>query len=114
VVFAFIRNKLVLSVYIKKLLGIHLIVLYLLRYVGYKQMLQSKKISKCGLCDALIAANNMRGVCTDCWDKDDELYESVRSVMKFGEKFIPELISEKSGVDLKHIIRWSLIGRFGS
>jgi hypothetical protein len=77
-------------------------------------MLQSKKLNQCGLCNVLIAANNMRGVCSDCWDKDDELFESVRSVMKFGEKFVPEVIAEKSGVELKHITRWARIGRFGS
>lgn len=77
-------------------------------------MLQSRKLNQCELCNVLIPTNTSRGVCSDCWDKDDELFENVRNVMKFGEKFIPEVIAEKSGVDIKHINRWARIGRFGS
>jgi hypothetical protein len=77
-------------------------------------MIQSRKLNQCGLCNTFIAANNTRGVCPDCWDADDELFEKVRNVMKFGEKFIPEVIAEKTGVDIQHISRWARIGRFGS
>ena len=61
-----------------------------------------------------MAVSNTRGVCSDCFDKDDELFDKVRSVMKFGEKFMPEALSEKTGVDIKHIQRWARLGRFGN
>lgn len=76
-------------------------------------MLQGNKLNQCGLCSSLMATSNTRGVCSDCFDKDDELYDKVRNVMKFGERFAPEALSEKTGVDIKHINRWANQGRFG-
>ena len=61
-----------------------------------------------------MAAINTRGVCKDCWDKDDELYDKARSSMKFGEKFIPAVLAQKTGVDIAHIQRWASLGRFGN
>lgn len=70
------------------------------------------KLIQCGICNCLLPSNNVSGVCSDCWEKDDELFDKVRSVMKFGEKFLPEVLSEKTGVDIKHIKRWARQGRF--
>jgi len=75
--------------------------------------LQGKKLNQCGLCNSLMAVSNTRGVCSDCWEKDDILFDKVRDVMKFGERFVPEVLAEKSGVDIKHLNRWYQIGRFG-
>ena len=71
------------------------------------------KLTQCGICNCLLPANNTSGVCNDCWEKDDAMFDKVRSVMKFGEKFLPEVLSEKTGVDMKHIQRWARQGRFG-
>jgi hypothetical protein len=73
----------------------------------------SKKLSQCGICNCLLPVNNTTGVCKECWPKDDELFDKVRSVMKFGEKFLPEVLAEKTSVDIKHIRRWLNQGRFG-
>jgi len=71
------------------------------------------KLSQCGICNCLLPSNNTTGVCSDCWEKDDEMFDKVRSAMKFGEKFLPEVLSEKTGVEMKHLQRWARQGRFG-
>lgn len=74
---------------------------------------ERKKINQCALCNELMPASNIKGVCPDCWEKDDEMFDKVRNVMKFGERFIPEALAEKSGVDVKHLNRWYKLGRLG-
>ena len=76
-------------------------------------ILQGKKLNQCGLCNCLLATTNIRGVCSDCWEKDDELFDKVRNAMKFGEKFAPDVLAEKTGVEMKHFQRWTRLGRFG-
>ena len=76
--------------------------------------LQGRKLNQCGLCECLMAVTNTRGVCENCWSKDAELFDTARSAMKFGERFVPEALAEKTGVDIKHIQRWARLGRFGS
>lgn len=71
------------------------------------------KLTQCGICNCLLPTSNNTGVCGDCWEKDDMLFDKVRSAMKFGEKFLPEVLADKTGVDIKHIQRWARQGRFG-
>lgn len=74
----------------------------------------TKRLSQCDLCGAFINANIYGGVCNECTDKDKELYDQARTCLDFGERVLPEDLSAKSGVDIKHIKRWVRIGRLGS
>jgi hypothetical protein len=73
----------------------------------------NKRLSQCEMCGALMGMPTSSGVCSDCWDKDEDMYQKVKSNMKFGEKLLPEELSAKTGVDIKHIQRWAAQGRFG-
>lgn len=60
-----------------------------------------------------MATQTTTGVCADCWEKDEKLYNAAISTLKFGERVFPEELSAKSGIDIKHIQRWIRQGRFG-
>lgn len=53
------------------------------------------------------------GICPDCWEKDESLYNQARSALRFGEKVFPEELSAKTGIEIRHIQRWIRQGRFG-
>jgi hypothetical protein len=65
------------------------------------------------MCGALMGVPTASGVCSDCWDKDEEMYQRAKSVLKFGQRVFPEELSSKTGIDIKHIQRWIEQGRFG-
>jgi hypothetical protein len=65
------------------------------------------------MCGGLINLPTSAGICKDCWDKDEELFNRARAAMRFGEKLLPEDLSAKTGIDMKHIQRWTNQGRFG-
>ncbi len=73
----------------------------------------NKRLSQCAMCGSLMSIPTASGVCSDCWDKDEEMYQKVKSTMKFGQKLLPEELASKTGVDIKHIQRWMVQGRFG-
>ncbi len=75
-------------------------------------MLRDKKLAKCDLCGTLISGQ-VASVCKDCWDKDEEMFQKVKSAIKFGQRVLPDELASKTGVDLKHINRWAQQGRFG-
>jgi len=72
-----------------------------------------KRLSQCAMCNALMSMPTSSGVCGDCWEKDEQLFQKAKSHIKFGERLLIEELSGKSGVDLKHIQRWIEQGRFG-
>lgn len=76
-------------------------------------VLGNKRLSQCEMCGGLMGTPTSTGVCSDCWDKDEEMYQKVKSNMKFGQKLFPEELANKTGVDIKHIQRWINQGRFG-
>ncbi len=76
-------------------------------------MLRDKKLAKCDLCGSLISGGVGSSVCRDCWDKDEEMFQKVKSAIKFGQKVLPDELAAKTGIDVKHINRWVLNGRFG-
>ncbi len=76
-------------------------------------MLRDKKLAKCELCGALISGQVSSAVCKDCWDKDEEMFQKVKSAIKFGQRVLPDELASKTGVDIKHINRWAQQGRFG-
>ena len=65
------------------------------------------------MCNALMAMPTSSGVCADCWDKDEELFQKAKGAMKLGQKFLPEQLAGKTNIELKHIQRWAKQGRFG-
>jgi len=65
------------------------------------------------MCGGLMSPPTSTGVCKDCWDKDEEMFNKARAAMRFGEKLLPEDLSAKTGIDMKHIQRWTSQGRFG-
>lgn len=71
------------------------------------------RLTQCQLCGGLMSSPTSTNVCGDCWDKDEQLFNKARSAMRFGEKLLPEELSLKTGIDLKHIQRWASQGRFG-
>ncbi len=72
-----------------------------------------KKLNQCEYCRALIGGSNPMGVCKDCTEVDEKLFDKARNHLGFGQQISPEELAEKSGVDLKHIERWAHVGRFG-
>ncbi len=76
-------------------------------------MLRDKKLAKCELCGALISLQVGSAVCKDCWDKDEEMFQKVKAEIKFGQRVLPDELAAKTGIDVKHIARWSQQGRFG-
>jgi hypothetical protein len=76
-------------------------------------MLREKRLAKCEMCGTLMTGNVSTGVCQDCWDKDEEMFQKVKSAIKFGQRVLPDELATKTGVELKHINRWIQQGRFG-
>ncbi|MEY3369458.1 MAG: hypothetical protein RLZZ361_128 [Cyanobacteriota bacterium] len=74
----------------------------------------SNKLKQCDICGCITSSSLRNGVCNECMAKDDELYTLAKNSMKFGEKMLPEELSNKTGIDCKHILRWVRHGRFGS
>lgn len=52
-------------------------------------------------------------VCPKCIDKDAEMFERVKSRLKYGEKVAVNEIANRTGIDRKHIERWVRAGRLG-
>ena len=76
-------------------------------------MLRDKRLAKCEICGDLMAGGVTAGVCKECWDKDEEMFQKVKSAIKFGQKVLPDELAAKTGIELKHINRWAQNGRFG-
>jgi hypothetical protein len=74
----------------------------------------SSKLKQCEICGCITSFSLRDGVCNECMEKDDELYTMAKNSMKFGEKMLPEELSNKTGIDYKHIMRWVRYGRFGN
>ncbi len=74
---------------------------------------QQRKLSKCEVCGTLMGGFSSTGVCADCWDKDEQMFQKVRGAMKFGQRLLPDELSTQTGVEIKHINRWMQQGRFG-
>lgn len=75
-------------------------------------MTQQKKLMQCEFCKTLISSQMSLGVCDECRELDHALFNKTKGFLKFGEKILPEELSERAGVDLKHIQRWIHNGRF--
>ncbi len=73
----------------------------------------SNLFSQCEICGCVTSLNLKNGVCFDCKEKDDELFTLAKNSMKFGEKMLLEELSNRSGIDCRHILRWVRYGRFG-
>jgi NMD protein affecting ribosome stability and mRNA decay len=73
----------------------------------------TKKIIQCEMCGALTIPTP-HGVCGDCLDEDQKLYEKARDSIKFGESVTPEIIQQRTGIELKHIRRWIKYGRLSA
>ncbi len=73
----------------------------------------NSKLKQCEICGNITSVTIREGVCNDCLDKDDELYNKAKNSMKFGQKMLPEELSQRTGIDYKHIQRWIRTGRFG-
>lgn len=78
-------------------------------------ILRDRKLAKCEVCGSLMPGHlsSGSGVCQDCWDKDEEMFQKAKGAIKFGQRVLPEELSSKTGIDLKHINRWIAQGRFG-
>ena len=74
----------------------------------------ANKLKQCEICGCITSSSLRDGVCNECMEKDDELYTMAKNSMKFGEKMLPEELSNKTGIDYKHIMRWVRYGRFGN
>lgn len=68
------------------------------------------KFIVCDICGE-IAPQNLYGVCKDCIEEDQRMFESVKKVMGFGEKITLDIISQRTGVSQKNIKRWIKQGR---
>jgi hypothetical protein len=73
----------------------------------------SNLFSQCEICGSVTSVVLKNGVCFDCKEKDDELFALAKNSMKFGEKILLEELSNRCGIDSKHIMRWVRHGRFG-
>ena len=69
------------------------------------------KAEQCPMCGEIVAQLTGFGVCSDCVDKDRELFDEVKSSMSLGQIMTIEDLSERSEVDAKHIRRWIKTGR---
>jgi hypothetical protein len=76
-------------------------------------MLKDRKLSLCPICNKLMAGSTPRGVCFDCFDEDERMFQLVKSCIQIGEKLGPVELSDKSGILLKHIKRWLDLGKLG-
>ncbi len=70
-----------------------------------------RKLNKCDICNALLAEKPPSGVCSACFDYDQELFDRVKKSLKYGERVTPEDLSQRTDVDPKHIKRWIKLGR---
>lgn len=68
------------------------------------------KVAQCEMCGA-IYIENLYGVCENCIEEDQQLYHTARDSIKFGEIVTPEIVSERTGIEVKHIMRWIRKGR---
>ncbi len=71
----------------------------------------NSRLHKCDICNALLAEKPSSGVCSACFDYDQELFDRVKKSLKYGEKITSEELSYRTGVDEKHIKRWTRLGR---
>lgn len=70
-----------------------------------------RKLSKCGICNTMLADKPPSGVCSSCFDYDQELFDRVKKALRYGERITPEELANRTGVDAKHIKRWTSLGR---
>ncbi len=73
-----------------------------------------RKLSKCDICNALLAEPPASGVCSACFDYDQELFDRVKKSLKYGERITAEDLAQRTGVDSKHIKRWTRLGRLSA
>jgi hypothetical protein len=72
-----------------------------------------KKLTKCGMCSKITPTNTLTGVCKECFEEDERLFNRARNAMSFGEKITPAELAGKTGISIHHINRWITRGRFG-
>jgi len=68
------------------------------------------KFMTCGIC-GVIAGSSTYGVCPNCMQEDQKLFEVVRDAIKVNEIVTMETIRKKTGIDTKTIKRWVDTGR---
>ena len=66
------------------------------------------------MCGAFMPAMTPTRVCSNCFDKDEEMFHKAKNSLRFGEKVSVEELARKTGIEVEHIQRWVRIGRFGS
>lgn len=65
------------------------------------------------MCNKVMPTNTLTGVCKECFDEDEKLFNKARNSMNFGEKVTPTELADKTGIGIHHINRWISRGRFG-
>ena len=76
---------------------------------------QGSRLKQCDFCGDLMSdvSGSSNPVCSKCVDKDTELFERVKSRLKYGERVTVAQLVQRTGVQRSHIERWVKTGRLG-
>jgi hypothetical protein len=76
-------------------------------------MMQNRKLSLCPICNKLMSGPTIRGVCFECFDEDERMFQELKSIIQIGQKLGLFELSDRSGIQPKHIKRWIDLGKLG-
>lgn len=76
-------------------------------------MMQHRKLSLCPICNKLMSGQTIRGVCFECFDEDERMFQELKSIIQIGQKLGLFELSDRSGIQPKHIKRWIDLGKLG-
>lgn len=81
--------------------------------MAFQQKSNDKKFnySQCGECGNITPVN-VWGVCGECHERDQLMFEKVRDKVSLTDVLTPEELKERTGVPEKTIKRWIAAGRF--